>query len=45
MVILTNVDTYENGIAYGNKWIHINGWSEAVIDYIRVSEEFKQQTQ
>jgi 60 kDa SS-A/Ro ribonucleoprotein len=36
---LINVNTYENGIAYGKKWIHINGWSEAVLDYIRVYEE------
>jgi 60 kDa SS-A/Ro ribonucleoprotein len=32
-----NVATYRNGVGYG-KWTHIDGWSEAVIDYIRESE-------
>jgi len=32
-----NVGTYKNGVGYG-KWLHIDGWSEAVIDYIRVYE-------
>jgi len=35
---ILNVGTYEKGIAY-KKWIHISGWSEAIIDYIRVYEE------
>jgi hypothetical protein len=35
---IINVNTYKNGIGYG-KWTHINGWSEAVLDYIRLSEE------
>lgn len=32
-----NVATAQNGIGYG-KWTHIDGWSEAVIDYIREAE-------
>lgn len=35
---IVNVNTYKNGIGYG-KWTHINGWSEAILDYIRLSEE------
>ena len=33
-----NVSTNQNGIGYG-KWLHIDGWSEAVIDYIREFEK------
>jgi Mg-chelatase subunit ChlD len=29
-----NVASYKNGVGYG-KWTHIDGWSEAVIEYIR----------
>lgn len=32
-----NVASNQNGIGYG-KWTHIDGWSEAVIDYIREAE-------
>jgi hypothetical protein len=35
---IINVNTYEHGIAYG-KFTHINGWSEAVLDFIKLSEE------
>ena len=35
---IINVNTYKCGIGYG-KWTHINGWSEAVLDFIRLSEE------
>jgi 60 kDa SS-A/Ro ribonucleoprotein len=34
---MINVASYRNGVGYG-KWIHIDGWSEAVIDYIRELE-------
>lgn len=34
---LINVASAKNGIGYG-KWTHIDGFSEAVIDYIRASE-------
>ncbi|HEY7353155.1 MAG TPA: TROVE domain-containing protein [Terriglobales bacterium] len=33
-----NVAAYKNGVGYG-KWTHIDGWSEAVIEYIRVLEQ------
>jgi hypothetical protein len=35
---IINVNTYQHGIGYG-KWTHINGWSEAVLDFIKFSEE------
>lgn len=35
---LINVASYKNGVGYG-KWMHIDGWSEAVIEYIRALEK------
>lgn len=32
-----NVASYKNGVGYG-PWTHIDGWSEAVIEYIRAVE-------
>ncbi|MGB8131842.1 MAG: TROVE domain-containing protein [Candidatus Angelobacter sp.] len=32
-----NVASYQNGVGYG-KWVHIDGWSDSVIEYIRVAE-------
>ncbi len=32
-----NVASAKNGVGYG-PWVHIDGWSEAVIDYIREME-------
>ncbi len=34
---MINVASYKNGVGYG-KWTHIDGWSEAVVDYIRELE-------
>jgi len=34
---MINVASYKNGVGYG-RWVHIDGWSEAVIDYIRSFE-------
>jgi len=34
---VVNVGTYKNGIAYG-PWVAIDGWSEAIIDFIREHE-------
>ena len=34
---IINVASFQNGVGYG-KWIHIDGWSESVIDYIRQYE-------
>lgn len=36
---LINVATEKNGVGYGNGWVHLDGWSESVVDYIRVYEE------
>jgi len=35
---VVNVGSYKNGVGYG-EWVHIDGWSEAVIEYIRALEE------
>ncbi|HEY0565273.1 MAG TPA: TROVE domain-containing protein, partial [Terriglobales bacterium] len=32
-----NVASYKNGVGYGD-WTHIDGWSEAVLEYIRELE-------
>lgn len=34
---MVNVASYQNGVGYA-KWTHIDGWSEAIIDYIHESE-------
>jgi hypothetical protein len=34
---MINVASYRCGVGYG-KWTHIDGWSEAVVDYIREYE-------
>ena len=34
---LINIAAYKNGIGYKN-WVHIDGWSEAVLDFIRANE-------
>jgi hypothetical protein len=34
---VVNVASYKNGVGYG-AWTHIDGWSEAVVEYIRVLE-------
>lgn len=34
---MVNVAAYQNGVGYG-AWRHIDGWSEAVLDYIKASE-------
>jgi len=35
---VVNVAPYQNGVSYRNGWLHIDGWSERVIDYIREME-------
>lgn len=35
---MINVAAFKNGVGYG-KWTKIDGWSEAVIDYIIQSEK------
>jgi 60 kDa SS-A/Ro ribonucleoprotein len=34
-----NVGGYKNGVGYGKR-MHIDGWSEAVIDYLRAFESY-----
>jgi hypothetical protein len=34
---LINVASYQNGVGYG-KWIHIDGWSEAIVKFIQEYE-------
>jgi hypothetical protein len=34
---VVNVATYQNGVGYG-AWTHVDGWSEAIVDYIQASE-------
>jgi hypothetical protein len=33
-----NVASCKNGVGYG-KWTHIDGWSESVVEYIRMLEQ------
>lgn len=35
---MINIASYKNGVGYGN-WVHIDGWSESIIDYIKTFEE------
>ena len=32
-----NVASFQNGVGYG-KWVHIDGWSDSVVEYIRAAE-------
>ena len=34
---MVNVASARNGVGYG-AWAHIDGWSEAIVDYIRSLE-------
>jgi hypothetical protein len=38
---LINISCEKNGIGYRN-WVHIDGWSEAVIDYIKAAEQLEE---
>jgi hypothetical protein len=38
---VVNVASYRNGVGYGT-WMHIDGWSEAIIEYIRSVEDVGQ---
>lgn len=38
---IINVASYAHGISY-SRFTHINGWSDAVLDYIRVAESCRQ---
>jgi len=39
---MVNVAPYHNGVGYG-KWIHIDGWSEAIVSYITEFEELTEE--
>ncbi len=34
---MVNVAAYQNGVGYG-PWVHLDGWSDAVVQYIRELE-------
>jgi len=36
---VVNMAPYKYGISYGNRWTHVDGWSERVVDYIAAVEE------
>lgn len=36
---IINIASYDRGIAYNPKWVHISGWSEAVLNYIAQYEQ------
>lgn len=36
---VVNVAPYKHGISYGNGWMHVEGWSERILDYIAGMEE------
>ena len=36
---VVNVAPNKNGVSYRDGWLHVDGWSEAVIDYIREIEQ------
>jgi 60 kDa SS-A/Ro ribonucleoprotein len=36
-----NVASFKNGVGYG-AWTHIDGWSEAVVEYVRAFEQSKE---
>jgi hypothetical protein len=35
---VVNVAPYKRGVSYGNRWTHIDGWSERIVDYIAATE-------
>ena len=35
---MVNVASYKNGVGYG-RWMQIDGWSDAIVDYIRAAEQ------
>lgn len=35
---VVNVASAKNGVGYG-AWTHIDGWSEAIVEYIRAAEQ------
>jgi Mg-chelatase subunit ChlD len=35
---VVNVAPYKQGMSYGNRWTHVDGWSERIVDYIAAAE-------
>jgi 60 kDa SS-A/Ro ribonucleoprotein len=35
---VVNVAPYKQGVSYGNRWTHVDGWSERIVDYIAAAE-------
>lgn len=40
---LINVASFKNGIGYG-EWVHVDGWSESIIDYIQQYERLESES-
>lgn len=38
LAYVVNVAPYKHGVSYRDRWTHIDGWSERVIDYVREAE-------
>lgn len=36
---VVNVGPYKHGVSYSHGWTHVDGWSERIVDYIRMSEQ------
>ena len=43
LLVIINVASYQNGVGYEKGVVHINGWSDSVINWIReyVNKEFE----
>jgi hypothetical protein len=35
---VVNVAPYKHGVSYGSGWMHVDGWSERIVDYIAATE-------
>ena len=38
---MVNVANYQHGVGYGSEWVHIDGFSEAIVDWVREIEGVK----
>jgi len=39
--VMVNVAPYENGISISNDWVRVNGWSEKILDFLKVDEDLR----
>jgi 60 kDa SS-A/Ro ribonucleoprotein len=37
--VMVNVAPYKKGVAIGNDWLRVNGWSEKILDFLKVDED------